>query len=353
MIQPRLTIWASPLRPRWPVMLALGLAAFAAPASSLAQAQPEPPPAPAAPAAPAAPKPLADALSGSAKAEYEAGRILFRIKDYTNAIIKFERAYELSRDPRLLKNVALCEKNLQRYARMLATVEKYLRDGGPMLSAEDRQEAAALIEDIKPYVSELQIQGAVAGATVFVDDAEVGPLPFTAPVRVDVGPRKIRVSKAGYKDFTVTLKVGGGSVVSVPVHLEKELHRGRLIVRAGPQDLIHLDGRMVGRGTWEGFVPSGGHTLRVSAPGKLAQQREVMLQDDQVRRIDVRLTEGDKPGGAPWLWIGGGAALLAGAVVAGVFLFQPEPPVEGNTSPGVVAVSGRGRGLVLRFGGSR
>ena len=100
-------------------------------------------------------------------------------------------------------------------------------------------------------------------------------------------------------------------------------------------------------------MPSGGHTLRVTAPGMLAEQREVMLQDDQVRRIDVRLTAPPEDHTQRWLWIGGGAALLAGAVVVGVLLFQPEPPVEGNTSPGVVAVSGRERGLVLRFGGSR
>lgn len=347
------TLFTTGRRPFRCLSAALTLAALAAPAPAAAQPAPTtPPPAPS-PAAPQPPKPLADVLTGAAKAEYMAGRILFEEGDYANAIIKFERAYELSREPRLLENVALCQLKLKRYTQMRGTVQRLLTSAGSQASPQTQQLATQLLDAIKPYVSELEIQGGEPGAAVFIDDVEVGTLPFSEPVLVDVGPRKFRVSKKGFKDFTETREVVGGGTVTLSARLERELHRGRLVVRAGPQDLIYLDGRMIGRGTWEGSVPSGGHTLRVTAPGKVAEQREVMLQDDQVRRVDVQLKDIQKDSTATWLWIGGGAALLAGAVVAGIFLFQPEPPVEGNTSPGVVAVSGRERGLVLRFGGSR
>jgi len=331
----------------------LGLAILILAAVAPAAAQPAPSPAPAQ-ADPPPPRPLFEVLTGKAKAEYEAGRILYRNNDYANAIIKFERSYELSREPRLLLNVALCQKNLKRYARMLATLEKLLRDAGPQLTAQERTQVTELIEAVQPFVSRLEIQGGEPGAVVLVDEEEVGTLPFSAKVMVDVGPHKFRVSKPGYKDFIVPREVAGGGVVTLTVKLEKEVHRGRLVVRAGSGDFIHIDGRMVGRGTWDGQVPSGGHTLRVTAPGMLAFQKEVMLQDDQMRREDVRLTPEPPPDRTErWLWIGGGAALLAGAVVAGVFLFQPEPPVPGNTSPFTTQVAGGNRGLMLRFGGSR
>src|SRR4051812_25337068 len=68
-------------------------------------------------------KPLSESLSGMAKAEYEAGKILYADKDYANAIVKFQHAFEISHEPRLLWNVAVCEKNLRRYARMLAAIQ--------------------------------------------------------------------------------------------------------------------------------------------------------------------------------------------------------------------------------------
>src|ERR1700759_4037610 len=60
-------------------------------------------------------KPLSDSLTGLAKAEYEAAKILYGTKDHAKAIVKFGRAYEISREPRLLFNIAVCQKNLRRY----------------------------------------------------------------------------------------------------------------------------------------------------------------------------------------------------------------------------------------------
>ena len=39
------------------------------------------------------------------------------------------------------------------------------------------------------------------------------------------------------------------------------------------------------RARWEGALPSGGHTLRVSAPGMLAYQAELTIEDDKARRV--------------------------------------------------------------------
>jgi hypothetical protein len=345
--------------------LPLSLHAAAQPASAprpAPAAAPRPAPAAASPSAPAAAPPsappLAQALTGAARAEYEAGRILFNDGDYENAVIKFGRAYELSKEPRLLWNVALCQKNLKRYTRMLATVQKLLDDGGPLLSEQDRADAAELVQTIQAFVSRLELTASEEGAAVFVDDEQVGTTPLKAPALLDVGARRIRVSKKGFKDFMTVQQVEGGGAVHVSAALEKEVHRGRLAVSTGPEGLIALDGKVVGRATWEGSVPSGGHTLRVTAPGMKTHQAEVMVADGQTRRLEVILTPQPKDGAIErWLWIGGGAALLAGAIVGAAFLYEPEPPVAGNASPGsirIAAPGGRGGPAVgLSFGGAR
>ena len=58
-------------------------------------------------AAPAA-KPLSQSLTGDARAEYESAKLLFEDGDPAGALTKFKRAYEISKDARLLWNVAVC-----------------------------------------------------------------------------------------------------------------------------------------------------------------------------------------------------------------------------------------------------
>ncbi len=317
----------------------------------------QPAPAGGAPAAgaPAVQGPLSATLTGEAKAEYEAARILFNDGDYRNAIIKFERSFELSGDPRLLWNIALCQKNLKRYARLLGTVEKLLRDAGPQLGEQDRKDAAALIEATKAYVSRLDLKASEAGATVFVDGEEVGQTPLSEPVLLDVGTRKIRVTKKGFKDVEVSQQVTGGGDVTVTATLEKEVHQGRLIVTAAPDAVISIDGRVVGRGGYDGPVPSGGHALRVTASGRVSHQSEVMIQDDQTRRVQVTLVPQPKQGNVEtWLWIGGGVLVAAGAVLVATGVFGPEPPVDGRTSPGSVALARKGGAtFTIPSGGGR
>lgn len=67
-----------------------------------------------------APKSLADTLTGDAKAEYEAGKLLYQDGDFKNALAKFQKAQELSKDARLSWNIAACEKNLRHYTRVSA-----------------------------------------------------------------------------------------------------------------------------------------------------------------------------------------------------------------------------------------
>ncbi|WP_438010173.1 PEGA domain-containing protein [Sorangium sp. So ce321] len=311
-------------------------AAPARPAGAAAQ------PAPAAPVQPAE-KPLSESLTGMAKAEHGAGAALFKDGDYAGALTRFERAYELSRDHRLLWNVALCQKNLRRYAKMLATLRRMEDDAGAALTARDKQDIAELIQAAEAYVSRLEITASEAGATVFVDDAPVGTTPLAAPVPIDIGERRIRVSKPGFVDFVRQEKVVGGGSVALVARLERAVHRGRLLVAAGQDGLIALDGKVVGKGRWEGSVPSGTHALRVTAPGMTPYEVSVLVRDEEHRRIDVSLERAQERGGANrWLWIGGGAAVFAGALIAGALLFEPGTPAE-QGSLGTVPLGFGGR----------
>jgi hypothetical protein len=247
------------------------------------------PPAAASTAAPAGPRPLAQTLTGDAKAAYDAAKLLVGDGDFAGAEIKFKGAYDLSSDPRLLWNIAACEKNQRHYARTIALLRQYLDTGKDLLTDADRHEARALLDAMASFTVKLTVGVSEPGADVFVDDEPVGTSPLDKPVMVDIGSRKITVKKAGFKDATQQVQVGSSSDAKVDVKLEAEVHQGRLSVSSQADARISIDGQVVGTGSYQGRLKSGGHTLRVEADGMRAYQSEVVLADDENRSIDVPL----------------------------------------------------------------
>jgi hypothetical protein len=281
--------------------------------------------------------PLASSLTGAAKEAYDTARQLYRAGDFAGALLQFERAYDLASDVRLLWNVAVCEKNLHHYARARKTLERYQIEGGAHLSEQARADGVALSKALSKFVSTLKISVSEPGASIFIDDEQVGTSPLSEPLLVDMGTRRIRVSKKRFHDFVEQRVLIGETDTALDVKLTPEVHQGRLSVVAGKDDVIRLDSKVVGQGQWEGDVASGGHTLRVTSPGKKPYQSEVIVQDNSRRRIPVTL-EAEPRGGVPtWLWVAGGAVLAAGAGLgAGYFIFksgEAPPPVAGNLPP--------------------
>lgn len=311
------------------------------PARRAPASRPAPVPNPAPPSVPT----LADTLTGEAKADYESAKLLYGDGDFAGALVKFSGAHEKSKDARLLWNIAACEKNLRHYASVLAYVRQYLKEGETLLSPSDKEEAEALIGAIEPFTAALEVSVSEPGARVYVDDRLAGDTPLSKPIVVDIGVRKIRVVKDGFEEFIKELPVGGTSKIRLDAKLEKIVHEGTLVVNARSHDEIFVDGARVGIGVWRGVVSSGGHMLRVTAPEMRAYQSEIVVRDKETRTVAITLDREVKPSsGVPaWIWIGGGALVVAGAAVGGYFIFkpsdqQPTLPV-GTLDPGNVQAS--------------
>jgi hypothetical protein len=294
-------------------------------------------------------KPLAESLSGGAKEDYDKGMALWQTnRDPAKAIVMFLAAYEKSKDPRLLFNVALCARDLGKWTMVLTYANRFLAEA-PNASAEAKSNADVLVRSASPYVAKLTVQVNEPGATIFVDDEPAGTTPLAQPLMVDIGKRRIRVTKPGFRDVAREVNVQGSGDAPITVALERDIHEGRLVVRAGTNDTITVDGKVVGTGRWEGVLPSGGHTLRVTAPGMRAHQTEVVISDNQVRTVDVTLEKEGKGAVPSWVWIAGGGLLVSGAAIGGYFIFKPEDkqgqPFQGTLPPGNVQLPG------VRFSG--
>jgi hypothetical protein len=257
----------------------------AAAKSSPAAASVSPP----SPAPTATPKALGDTLTGEAKAAYDAGRLLYGDGDFAGAIVKLQAAYDLAQDPRLLWNMAACEKGMRHYAKVVTLVRKYLLSGGDVIAEDDRKEAQELLSAIESFTVGLSIGVNEPDAQVAIDGEAVGTTPLPGPLTVDIGTRLIEVKKPGFVPFSQSVPVGGSKDASLAVKLVPEVHQGELTVNAPANATILIDSKRVGLGHFVTTLGSGGHTLRVEAPGMRPYQSEVMIQDREKRGVDVVL----------------------------------------------------------------
>jgi len=287
---------------------------------------------------------LADALSGPAKADYEAGRLLFVDHDYAGALVKFRSAYEQSKEPHLLFNMGACEKNLRHYVKTIADFEQYRSEGGASLTQAEREEVDRYLAELRPFVGTVRVTSNEPGARVTIDDEEVGTTPLATPAMVDIGARRVRIAKDGFGDWSATVMVRGSEEIAVDGRIEKIVHAGHLLIRTAATNGVDVDGQPVGTGGFDGPLPSGGHQVRIRGEGMVPFQTEVLIQDNQTRLVDVTLQPAARGGLLPaWAWIVGGAVVATGLAVGGYLLLKPKDEVgaatAGTISPGTVTLS--------------
>lgn len=304
--------------------LMAGSATAQTPATQAPTASAAPTPATTGPAARAPPS-LADALVGAAKEDYLAARLLYENGDYAQALVRFEAAYDASKDPRLLWNAAVCQKAMAHYVKAIALVRRYLDSGSPLISPEAARNAQAFVAAAASRTARMDVVSNESDAMVSVDGEPVGATPLRQAFPVDQGVHEVTVKKDGFAEFSTQITVTDSADVHVQAPLGSLAHDGRVAVHARPGDAIAVDGRVVAGEIWEGTLPSGAHSVRVTAPGNRPFQTDVLVRDGETRTLDVKLEPNRVGAVVPtWLWIVGGTVLAAGATTAGYFLFKSD-----------------------------
>lgn len=264
-----------------------------------------------------------------ARADYAAARILYEDGDYAGAFTKLESAYLASKDPRLLWNMAACEKELRHYASVLALLERYLTEGQALISDEEREATGQLVLTVQAFVNELTLVVQPDGVDVRIDGVKVGTTPLLRPLEVDMGKRRLTLEKAGFLPHEAEVDLAGGKSLSLEVTLKPELHEGTLRIVSDPSAVISVDGHVVGTATWVGQLPSGSHSVHVSAVGKQPHKTEVVIKDNDTSSLHVNLLAESstllapaEDGKGAWWWVVGGA-VVAGAGVTAFLLLRP------------------------------
>jgi len=242
-------------------------------ASPLASAQ-------TAPAGPSAhDRPLDSVLQGPAKDAYVSATILFNNGDFAGAATKYAQAYDLTRDPRLIFNLAICEKNERHYARTQDLLEQYERALGARITADDRAAVDAALAALRHLVGTVRLAVTEAGASVSVDGKSVGTTPLDAPLRLDLGEHALRVKKAGFATRDQTVEVSGGSETALAITLVAEAHGAQLLVLGEEDATVAIDEKTVAQGRFDGRVAPGvSHHDRLFADDHNFASRDVPIR---------------------------------------------------------------------------
>jgi len=266
--------------------------------------------------------PLAQALSGPAKESFEAAQVLVNNGDFSGAYAKFGQAYELSKDPRLLFDMAVCSRNLHDYAHMQGLLLRYEREAGESMSTDDRAGVESALATIRTLVGSVKLSVSEPEAAVAIDGERIGTTPIDEPIVLNLGKHTLSITKEGFTPIERALDIAGGSETPLGLSMVVQRHVGRLIVASDDGATVVVDGQSAARGHLDVQLPSGPHQVQVTEAGKRPFQSQVDLRDDETRSLDVTL-ESESHSGRIWPWIAGGAAVAIGAAVGGYFLFKP------------------------------
>lgn len=152
------------------------------------------------------------------RGHFNRGVEYYKENDFRAALVEFKRAYDIAPHYKVLYNLGYTSLELQDYASALRYLERYLADGGAEIASDRKTKVAQEIEKLQKRVARITIEVNVEGAEILVDDVVVGKTPWSEPILVSAGRRRVVVNK-GSASQTRLVDIAGGDVQKLSFEL--------------------------------------------------------------------------------------------------------------------------------------
>jgi hypothetical protein len=277
---------------RHAVAVASLLAAVSTPATSaFAQAKPSPA------------RTVREELPEAMRGDWEQGLTLSKEGKFELARVKFMQVYDQSKNPRVLFNAGVMEKNLGRFAAAIELWERELTEGKGRISADEESQIKENIAGLKKWVMNISLDVSETNAEVFVDGEKIGVTPLPKPISVAIGTHNIRVTKAGFSDAHAHVD-GKDPSPKVNLKLDPLQRVAQLIVsiEGPPQATIKVDSREVGTATkdqpYKGpvSVSAEPHTIEAEAPGWVPGKYVLKVEDTNDKPVPMVMSSDQRKG---------------------------------------------------------
>ena len=254
---------------------------------------------------------------------------------YADAVVLYQRAYELSSDPALLYNQGRALEALGDYPAALEKLEIFERDASPTVRAKVPG-LHELIVDLRGRIATLVVRSNAPSARLLVRQKDEGIINGEKRLATRAGAASVEVDADGYETFRREVDLAAGATLVIDANLILKKRDALVIVRTTPGADILFDGRALGRAPLEVRATAGSHELIARAPGYYEEKVPMTLALGDKRDVDLALRETPGVLSKWWFWTGIGAVVLGGVATA-IILTREKPHSNGTFQPGSVA----------------
>ncbi len=163
---------------------------------------------------------LADGDEKQARELFKTGVTLLNKGSFDEALEKFERAYELWRNPKILLNIATTLRELGRLTEAASAYEAYLQ--APEADTSRVADVRKALAEIDAKIASVTVDVKTEGASVSIDGTQVERKQADATwfVRVMPGDHVVTISKDGFETHTEKLTATAGEKLTLRIVLE-------------------------------------------------------------------------------------------------------------------------------------
>lgn len=162
----------------------------------------------------------ADATS-EARQHFDRALSLVDDAQMAEALIEFQRCYEIKPQYQVLYNIGQAYIALARPVEAHDFLERYLKEGGAAVPKNRRADVEKELVRQQARIAMVDLNVQPPGATVRVDNRTLGTAPLSEPVRVGVGTHVVAASLDGYAAAETNVTVAGEDRRVVELSLEK------------------------------------------------------------------------------------------------------------------------------------
>ena len=224
----------------------------------------------------AAQTPPSPAAVAEARERFQRGVALSDERNYNAAMVEFQRAYELTRNPAVLFNISATHELTGHYVEALDAMLDYERLAPRDTVAQRRAEIDATLARLRGRIGTLVVRFEADGLQVQVDGLQRAVTEARGGLRLSAGRHRISLSAPHYTAREEELDLAGGSTVVLSEPLSPE--RAFMAVECNVQGAeVLVDGHTVATTptTSPLPLPEGTHHVMVRRPGFTTYETDV------------------------------------------------------------------------------
>jgi len=247
---------------------------------------------------------------------------------YADALVLYQQAYDLSRDPALLYNQGRAFEALGDYPTAVVTLERFEREASPATLAKVRGLREHLA-DLRSRTATLIVRTEAPNARLLVRSKDEGVISHEKRVVLRAGTAAVEITADGYETFLRTVDLSAGATVVLDARLVSKTRDALIFVRSKPSASISLDGEPVGRTPLDLRTSPGAHELLAEAPGHVDEKIPLVLAASERRTLNLDMRPTPAITSRWWFWAGL-TGLVAGGVATAIALTTERPPSAGS-----------------------